>query len=100
MRRSRTVTFGLCRARDRVTVDQQLKYGGKCPRASGTAIEHKQFVRALYSHCLHYRERRAIDRVWIAPDDFHEILPCPEKAVLAKLVLRSVNTVTLCQRVT
>jgi hypothetical protein len=39
------VTFGLCRARDRVTVDQQLKYGGKCPRASGTAIEHKQFVR-------------------------------------------------------
>ena len=95
-----SLTLGLCRARDCLTIDQQLKYGVKCARASGTKIEHPQFVRLLYSQRLHYRERRTIDRVWIAPDDFHEILPCLERAVLAKLVLRNVNTVTLCQTVT
>ena len=94
------VTLGLCRARDRVTIDQKLKYGAKCPPASGAAIEHPQFVRLFYSQRLHYRERRTIDRVWVAPDDFHEILPCLESGVLAKLVLLSVNTVTLCQTVT
>jgi len=75
-KRTEKVDIGLCRARDRVTIDQQLKYGAKCSRSPGAAIEHPQFVRLLYSQRLHYRKRRMIDRIWIAPDDFHDSLPC------------------------
>jgi hypothetical protein len=65
-------------------IDQKHKYGAKSPRASGAAIEHPQFVRLFYSQRLHYRERRTIDRVWIAPDDFHESLPCLKTSSTSK----------------
>src|ERR1700722_18838216 len=86
-KRNGWLTLGLCRTGDSVTIDQKHKYGAKGPQAPGTAVEHPQFVRLFGSQRLHERERRTIDRVWIAPDDFHEILPCLERAVLAKLDL-------------
>jgi len=53
-------------------MDQQLKHGAKDVEAPGAEIEHSQCVRLLYGQRLYYRERRRIDRVWIAPDYFHD----------------------------
>lgn len=76
------MTLGLCGARDSVTIDQKLNM---VPRTPGPwNCDRRPAIRqVVLNQRLHDRERRTIHRVWIAPDNFHEILPCLERAVLA-----------------